>query len=438
VAGALADQRIRALATGFAADRDGGADRPSTDQAPPLPVVLAGTRADVRPSGSQPTATRQLTHETEVLSPRRPAPLAAALAKAARSRPRLAIGAATATALAAALVVILVVVAPQNSGQAARSVAATSLSPIGTLSDPSGYAVQDVAFSPDGKTIAGVFDGTDGHLDLWDLGSRQPTGSLSASSGSIGASGLAFDPVNAQSLAFGDSYGIELWSLASRHSTTDSDGGNNDGIVDVAFLPDGKTFAAANADGNVGFFAVETGNWSATTLQDPAIHDGWKTGSAQSLRQVAVSPSGTVFAVTDSLGNVYVWNGTGGTPQRIRGTVTDSIHVLAFSPDSKLLAIASQASVQLLNVATGTVSVLRGPGASARAVAFNPQGTTLAVADAQGKIYLWRLATRTEIAASVPAAPWAGLAFSPDGSTLAAFGLHGTEVYLYGVTYAAS
>jgi hypothetical protein len=437
VASALADQRIRALASGFAADSDGSADRQPTGQAPPVPAVLADTQVGEPPSGPQPAATRQLTHETAVLSPPRPASLAAALAKAARSRPRLAIGAATATALAATLVVTLVVVAPQNSGQAARSVAA-SLSPIGTLSDPSGYAVRDVAFSPDGKTIAGIFDGTDGHLDLWDLASRHLTGPLSASSGSIAASGLAFDPGNAQSLAFGDSFGIELWNLAARQATTDSDNGNNDSIVDVAFTPDGKTLAAANADGNVGFFSVGTGGWSATTLQDPAIHDAWKTEPAQSLRQVAVSPSGTVFAVADSLGNVYVWNGTGGTPQRIRGTVTDSIDVLAFSPDSTLLAIASQTSVQLLNVATGTLSTLRGPGTSARAVAFSPQGTTLAVADAQGKIYLWRLATRSETAASVPAAPWAGLAFSPDGSVLAAFGLDGTQVYLYRVAYAAS
>jgi hypothetical protein len=436
VASALTDQRIRALATDLAGDSDGGADRQPTGQTPPLPVVRADTRVDERPGGAQPTATWQLTREAAVPSARPRAPLAVALA-AARSRPRLAIGAAVATALAAALVVTLVVVLPQDSGQATRSFA-TSLSPIGTLSDPSGYAVQDVAFSPDGKTIAGTFDGTDGHLDLWDLASRQPTGSLSASSGSIGASGLAFDPRNAQSLVFGDSYGIEQWDLATRRSTTGSDNGNNDAIVDVAFMPDGKSVAAANADGNVGFLATGEGGWSATTLQDPAVHDAWKTDPAQSLRQVAVSPSGTAFAVADSLGNVYVWNGAGGAPQRVRETVTDSMNVMAFSPDSTLLAIASQTSVQLLNVATGTLSTLRAPGTSARAVAFNPQGTTLAVADAQGKIYLWHLANRSEIAASVQAAPWAGLAFSPDGSVLAAFGLHGTQVYLYGVTYSAS
>lgn len=97
---------------------------------------------------------------------------------------------------------------------------------------------------------------------------------------------------------------------------------------------------------------------------------------------------------------------------------------LAFSPDGNTIASCSYAStVNLWNVATAQLKqVLVGHKSSVRCVAFSPDGATLASCsnDDEKNIRLWDVATGELIKVLEGHTSWVRcVAFSPDGKTLA-------------------
>jgi eukaryotic-like serine/threonine-protein kinase len=365
---------------------------------------------------------------------RRGVPLVSALAAAARASPRLTVGATAGIAMIGALILVVTIFSPFPKKLGTVS----SLTQTGVLSDPSGYQAQDVAFSPDGGTIAGSFENSGisaGHVDLWNPATRQPVGVLTSAAGGNAVDGLAFSPGNADGLAVADRGGVDLWNLTARsaHLYEDPD---STWIGDVAYAPDGKTVADFNFDGDVYLLDTGSGQWSAPSFTDPAA----SASAAGAPRQVTISPNGKTLAATDFAGNVYLWNLSGGAPLVITGArQNSSIQTVAFSPDGNTLAVAGASGVQLWDVATRTRSArLTGTDTAPEAVAFSPDGKTLTIGDANGSIYLWDVAARSETRFPVPVTNWGGLVFSPDGKILAAFGSGDTDVYLYRVAYAAS
>ena len=68
------------------------------------------------------------------------------------------------------------------------------------------------------------------------------------------------------------------------------------------------------------------------------------TPNQENLDQIAVSPTAKILVADDDLGNVYVWDLSGGAPVILAGAATKTTHSgdmkVAFSPDGKTLAIA--------------------------------------------------------------------------------------------------
>ncbi len=332
--------------------------------------------------------------------------------------------------------------APSGS-QPSSGLVASSGTQIATLSDPAGYPVQDVAFSPYGNTIAGSFESSDvssGHIDFWNAASHRPTGSMTNLGGGNSLAGVAFSPKDANSLAVADQNGVDLLNLKTRQVKTISDQ-DSEWLIDVAYTPDAGTVAEGNSIGNIYLLDTASRQWATVTFQDPVVYNS-RTGSASGdyvLTQVAVSPTGKTLAAADQDGNVYVWNLTGGSPVVLHGADTQSINTVAFSPDGKTLAIGGPGGTRLWDVATRKFAPpLTGPDTSPHAVAFSPNGKTLAAGDGNGNIYLWDLATRQAKAIPCPVTDWGGLVFSPDGETLAAFGFYDTKIYLYSIKYSTS
>jgi len=312
---------------------------------------------------------------------------------------------------------------------------------ISLLHSSEGY-VQDVAFSPDGKTIAAVYNDTRGfgEVVLWDVAAfkRLAGDPLPVKEGRV--HGLAFSP-DGKTIAAGhqggtDGGGVVLWDVAARKRLADDPLPVTEGDVQgVAFSPDGKTIAAAYAyayDGGGGGGGVVLWDVAARKrlVDDPLpVKESFVEG-------VAFSPDGKTIAAgyghTGGAGGVVLWD------VAARKRLADdplvlkegSATVVAFSPDGKTVAAGYDGGgVVLWDVATrkrlpdDQLPVAKG---LVRGVAFSPDGKTIAAGHqyiGEPGVVLWDLAAH-KLLADVPLPTEVnsveGVAFSPDGKTIAA------------------
>jgi serine/threonine protein kinase len=304
----------------------------------------------------------------------------------------------------------------------------------GTLTDPSSKGVSEVAFSPDGRTIATADE--NGSTYLWDVADGQSSATFSdpVIDGESSVHAVAFSP-DGSTVAAGDegNGNAYLWDVASGQSSATLAG--NGGVSGVAFSPDGGTLATGDlGDGNVDLWDVATGQSSAT-LTAPSFPPGLQ----QSTNGIALSPDGTTVAAADENGSTYLWNTATG---KYTGILSDSLSKgvlgVAFSPDGGTLATADGDGYTILwDIATSQpIVTLNDPDSQGvDGVAFSPDGSTVAAADENGRIYLWNTATHT-LTGTITDPSGAGVdgvAFSPDGHTVAAADGNG-RVYLWHLT----
>jgi WD40 repeat protein len=240
-------------------------------------------------------------------------------------------------------------------------------------------AVQSVAFSPDGDTLASA--STDRTIRLWTVshGEHQPLGS----------------PLRA---------GSPLYS--------------------VAFDPSGTTLATGGVD-DVGLWSVARRALLAT------IPD-----ASGSVNSVAFSPRGETLAAGGSDGTVLVWNRSTHRATRLRDPVRGPVRTVTFSPDGRTLAAAAQKGIVLWDTATlhQLSAPLRAPTGRLYSVAFSPDGKTIAATGSEGSIFMWNATTlrRSPREISGGASGFDSIAFSRDGRYLAAGGSAPTTLWRLG------
>jgi hypothetical protein len=186
----------------------------------------------------------------------------------------------------------------------------------------SSRAIESVAFSPNGRTLAAGDDG--GHVGVWDVATGRRTATLTEGNSVVS---VAFSP-DGRTLAVGDYGGhVGVWDVATgRRTATLAEG---KGVYDVAFSPDGRTLAVGDVGGDVGVWDVVTGRRTATLAEGNEVD------------AVAYSPDGPILVTGDSLGNVIIWNAVSGQ-QLARLSENGTVDGLAFSRDGQVLAIGSQ------------------------------------------------------------------------------------------------
>jgi WD40 repeat protein len=225
-----------------------------------------------------------------------------------------------------------------------------------------------------------------------------------------------------------DGSGTESHSSGATLAATLTDPGDNSsyqGVLAVAFSPNGATLATADGDGGIYLWNTATGKRTASFAEP----------DKQSAGALAFSPDGTLLATAADNGGVYLWSAATG---KLTATLTDpnaylgvngaGTSTLAFSPTGATLAAGDtlgDASFCLWNTTSGKLTTFTDPDSYiARAVAFAPDGTTVAAAsssDAGASTYLWNTATRklTATLTDPDDAAVGVVAFAPRGTMLA-------------------
>ena len=150
------------------------------------------------------------------------------------------------------------------------------------------------------------------------------------------------------------------------------------------------------------------------------------------ISEAAYSPDKKLVAVATNIGT-WLYDAESGEPLSLLTGHRNAVEHVAFSQDNKILATGgTDKTVRLWDVATGTeLAVLQHSGYyGVHDLAFSPDGTTLAVSDGRG-VSLWdvtdvgaqaTLSRETENPSAketVVVGPGDVLVFSPDGGTLA-------------------
>lgn len=204
-------------------------------------------------------------------------------------------------------------------------------------------------------------------------------------------------------------------------------GALGNGVLDVAYGPDGDVIATAGADGTAKLWDAHTGE-ELLTLR----------GHSSDVLSVTVSADGKQVATAGRDGTVRIWDAETGAELLQPEGQTDLVRHVLYTPDGRYLVSAGED--QIVNVwDTDTYQAAYEPLLTAvplYALVVSPDSQYIAVAGArntatggvQGVIYVWDASTGEELVnIDLHSEVIFDLAFSPDSETLFSVALDGTE-----------
>jgi WD40 repeat protein len=312
---------------------------------------------------------------------------------------------------------------------------------LGTLRLQHPQVVQEMALSPDGKTVVTLggqliaWDTASGKA-LWEAGAREA--GYETYGPRYGDCGLAFAP-HSRWFYMPSGNGFMLWDAVTGRRRLFSIGSSTPNRVyrSIAVSPDGQKLALGSAEG------VLVCDRQGTPLYTIANHAQGDLPRAQNDRlaffahysAAVFSPDRKVLAVVTSDSPKSVQLVDSATGQELRHVpLTDRLVRMAFSPDGKRLAATERDSaVRLYSVETGqpvwshVVKLDNIFENYTSAIAFSPDGRLVAVGATDHRIYLCDAETGDEVGrlAGHHGYPW-GLGFTADAKTLYSAGWDGT------------
>jgi eukaryotic-like serine/threonine-protein kinase len=276
--------------------------------------------------------------------------------------------------------------------------------------------VRSVAWSPDGRRIATTSD--DNRVELRDAETGQLVRSFVGHS--FSAFILAFSRDGRRLGTAGIDASAKVWDVETGACLTTFQGHERQHIYALSWSPDGRSVVTGGTDVMIRVWDPETGieRWHAP---------GWTKQRNGYVSGVAWSPDGSrvAAAMAPPENTVRVFEASSGRPLQTLTGHTSGVSVVAWSPDSRVLAsVGNDKTCRLWDSSTGTLlATLVGHGGPVLALGWNRDGTRLATAGADGTIKLWDPADGTEFStlAAHSGDVWS-VAWSPDGSRLASAG----------------
>ena len=315
---------------------------------------------------------------------------------------------------------------------------------LGTLRFKHPNSASDLALAPDGKVVV-----TSGNhvLIAWNsstgkqLWSEPQTQNRGISGSFAGVHQMAFVPDGQRLITPESADSFAVWNMKTgQHHTVTLKGVPPDpqaqmSSVDVA--PDGKSVVAATShgifladfDGNVRKqLPIEPGR--PHNQNDRLLFHVMMQGGYSFAR---FSPDGKTLAITSNQSKTLRLCDVASGEERKQIALTAYLVRLAFSPDSKLVAVTERDNaVRVYDVETGKrlhswIVELNNPNENyTSAIAFSPNGKLVAAGATDHLIRLWDLTTGKEAGQLKGTGwyPW-GLAFSADGKILYSTGWDG-------------
>ncbi|MGZ6005649.1 MAG: N,N-dimethylformamidase beta subunit family domain-containing protein, partial [Candidatus Saccharimonadales bacterium] len=274
--------------------------------------------------------------------------------------------------------------------------------------------VSGFVFSKDGNTLASISNNS---IRLWDVTSGNPRLTLPKSDFVID---MAFSPDGKSLAAVGQDSRITVWNSQSG-SITQVITSRQNGVNTIAFSPDSEILAIGGRDSQIALWNKETG-LKQVSLSDMA---------GAEITDLLFSPDGKTLAAVEQNARVTFWDSQSGATSHILTGHQNGVKAIAFSPDSNTLATGGQdAQIKLWDRATGTeqASLSIESGAAVTGLAFNPDGKTLASMVESEPVFLWDLASQLPQLLTGHTDWVDKLAFSSNQETLASVGKAGQVV----------